>query len=96
MEGSYDLALDIGCLHGLDPDRRPVYAAELGRVLRPGAHYLLYAHHPRTRQGETEGISREQVEALFEDDFLLDRYALGEERNAPAAWYWLRKKPVSE
>ena len=42
-QGVYQLALDIGCLHGLAAERKSVYAANLKRHLAPGGTYLLYA-----------------------------------------------------
>lgn len=41
--GSFDAALDRGCLHYLPPDARARYAAEVARVLRPGGRFLLRA-----------------------------------------------------
>lgn len=38
---SVDLVLDRGCLHGIDREDRPEYAAEVDRVLRPGGLLLL-------------------------------------------------------
>lgn len=34
-------ALDRGCFHGIDPEDRPLYAAEVARVLAPGGRLLL-------------------------------------------------------
>jgi SAM-dependent methyltransferase len=41
--GVFDAALDRGCFHYLSPEGRAAYAAELARVLRPGAPVLLRA-----------------------------------------------------
>jgi SAM-dependent methyltransferase len=40
---SFDVALDRGCYHYLPASDRPRYAAEVGRVLRPGGKLLLRA-----------------------------------------------------
>ncbi len=37
------LALDVGCFHAVPPAARPAYVSSLGKLLLPGAHYLLYA-----------------------------------------------------
>jgi SAM-dependent methyltransferase len=41
--GSFDAALDRGCLHYLPRDARARYATEVARVLRPGGRFLLRA-----------------------------------------------------
>ena len=46
----FDLALDIGCLHSLSPERWERYATEVARLVRPGGLYLLYAFTPRPDQ----------------------------------------------
>lgn len=38
---SFDLVLDRGCFHYLEPEVRHAYAAEAARVLRPGGRMLL-------------------------------------------------------
>lgn len=40
-DDSVDFANDRGCLHGIEPEDRGAYAAELHRVLRPGAPALV-------------------------------------------------------
>ena len=43
VTGPYDLAVDIGCMHSLSTSLQMAYRDELLRLLRPGAHYLLFA-----------------------------------------------------
>jgi SAM-dependent methyltransferase len=43
LNGRYDLAIDIGCMHVLSPPLQLAYRDELLRLLRPGAAYLLFA-----------------------------------------------------
>jgi len=40
---SFDLILDMGCFHGLEPDGRAVYAQNIQTWLAPGGTFLLYA-----------------------------------------------------
>lgn len=80
----FDLALDMGCLHSLPAADRARYAAGLGRWLRPGARYLLYAFQPAP--GPVAGLSRAEVMALFAAEFLPDGYEQGQGR--PSAWYY--------
>ncbi len=76
----FDLALDIGCLHSLPPQRRADYARGLTARLRPGATYLLYAFCPPHRYG----IGRDEIEFLF-SGLAPVSYAPGTGR--PSAWY---------
>ncbi len=90
-----DLAVDIGCLHGLNPVHRVTYAGHLARLLRPGASYLLYAFLPRlSRDGTRQiGIDPPGVAALFGPALELVDHTLGREATADigSAWYTLRR-----
>lgn len=62
---SVDLVLDRGCLHGIDRDDRPDYAAEVARVLRTGGLFLLRGAR---RDDEDQGVlavDAAEVDALF-------------------------------
>ncbi len=64
-DASVDLALDRGCLHGIDREDRPTYAAEIARVLRPGGRLLLRgARHDDEEQGVV-GIGADELDRLF-------------------------------
>jgi SAM-dependent methyltransferase len=41
ITGPFDLALDIGCFHGLR-GKKADYLSELDRILAPGGHWLMY------------------------------------------------------
>jgi SAM-dependent methyltransferase len=89
LQSLYDFALDIGCLHAVEPAGRGRYAAGLERLVRPDGHYMLYAWLPRPRNDATRGISQDQVEALFTPAFQLIRSDLGDDRGSASAWYWM-------
>jgi SAM-dependent methyltransferase len=100
LTGDYDLALDVGCMHNLDEAELQKYAAELRRLLHPGAIYLLYArlyepgsdaeHGPR-------GLPAQRIKALFADGFALERFVPGETavEDQPvwaSAWFYFRRQ----
>ncbi|HEY1920452.1 MAG TPA: class I SAM-dependent methyltransferase [Streptosporangiaceae bacterium] len=58
-----DAAVDRGCFPYLDPADRPHYAAELGRVLRPGGKLLLRASL------RTAGVRNDIDEDVVRDTF---------------------------
>ena len=43
VAGRFDLALDIGCFHGIPTSRRDAYAEQLARVAAVGATFLLWS-----------------------------------------------------
>ncbi|MBP8975015.1 MAG: class I SAM-dependent methyltransferase [Anaerolineae bacterium] len=94
----FDLLIDVGCMHGLTPEQRPQYVANLSRLARPGATYLLYAHLPRLgRGGRPMGIDRAGAEALLGDAFALLDYVPGQETTQPvaSAWYTWQRRAVT-
>jgi len=92
LTGPFDLALDIGCLHGIPPEGRMRYAAEVGRLVRPGGLYVLYAFLPRPDGPPGRGIAPEEVRRLFCPPFAVERQEGGEDPSGPrSAWYWLRR-----
>lgn len=95
LEGPYDLAVDIGCMHTLKMPELQSYRDELKRLLSSGAHYLLFAH---TRDLEddseeaTRWIEEATVRALFSDGFSLSEVVHGITKVAdkppwPSAWF---------
>lgn len=92
LTAPFDLALDIGCLHGVPAAGRERYAAEVARLVRPGGLYLLYAFCPRPDGPPGRGIAPEEVRRLFSPGFVVERKKLGEDPSGPrSAWYWLRR-----
>lgn len=91
----FDLAVDIGCLHGLTPPQQTAYAAHLVRLLRPGAIFLLYAFLPRpSRDGSRMmGLDAARLTDLFGAAFALDACTLGEDTTIAtgSGWYTLRR-----
>lgn len=90
----FDLAVDVGCLHVLDPGARRGYTAHLKRLTRPGAAYLLYAFMPHTGHGgRPVGIDPAGVDALLGPDFEVIASVPGQDtaRARPSAWYTLRR-----
>lgn len=87
----FDLAIDIGCLHGLNAEQRTGYAAGLARLLMPGATYLLYAFLPRA--DGAFGVDASTLAAMFGPRFDLIDEQRGVEVTAPvaSAWFTLRR-----
>jgi SAM-dependent methyltransferase len=88
LPGPFDLAVDIGCFHSLDPQARPGYATSLARLLRPGATYLLY-----TFLDEEDGWPAEaDIRRLYGPEFELARLEHGEFDGRTSGWFtWTRR-----
>jgi len=89
LSGPFDLALDIGCLHGVSPEGRRRYAASLVRLVRPGGLYLLYARAPRPDRPAGHGITSEEVHSLFGSAFAIEQQSGRDSSGRRSAWYRL-------
>lgn len=95
LDGSYDFALDVGCAHNFSLEELRAYHAELRRLLKPGATYLLFAHlnevdpAPDARRW----LDETDLAAIFADGFVLDRVEYGQTKvgdQTPwrSGWFW--------
>ncbi|MGB7538910.1 MAG: class I SAM-dependent methyltransferase [Anaerolineales bacterium] len=89
LPGPYDLALDMGCFHSLTRADHARYARGLGRWLKPGGLFLLYAWQPEY-PGDARGVSRPDIAACFEAEFELYQYEQG--TGHPSAWYYFKRR----
>ncbi len=87
-------ALDIGCLHGLPPERRPAYADGVAANLRPGGYYHLFAFDRTCGDGRRawRGLAEGEAAALFNPILELVEMAHGRPDRAPCRWYLMRKR----
>jgi SAM-dependent methyltransferase len=98
-DAAYDFALDVGCMHNLSETDLQDYAAELRRLLRLGAVYLLYARLSEPEQLAEDGprgVPQQVIKTLFADGFELERFVPGETtvEDQPvwsSAWFYLRR-----
>jgi len=91
--GPFDLAIDMGCFHGLTFSAQRRYARGLAdRMTREGV-YLLYAFCPRRRGWRRIGVSPDDVGSLFADGFLVEKVKAGVDTDSghASAWYTLRR-----
>jgi len=93
----YDLAIDVGCLHAQQGDDLRIYAAEVSWLLRPGAHYLLFARLlDDPTQSDMRGLPEQAIHALLSPTFTFDHVVYGNTSTDDAAWrsawFWMRRK----
>jgi SAM-dependent methyltransferase len=90
--GSFDLAVDIGCFHAIQSADHVAYASMLGRVLRAGGYYLLYAWGARELLGRAVGLAPHETESLLAGDFEPCWIRAGEEQGSPSYWYLFKRR----
>lgn len=96
---SYDLAIDIGCMHSFDESALRAYRAELLRLVPTRGTYLLFAHLSDGSEpidDRPSGIAEATIVDLFADDFELDRLEKGTTQvdDRPpwsSGWFWYRR-----
>ena len=93
---SYDLAIDVGCMHNLRGDDLASYVAGVARLVHPGGQYMLFAHLADENEGATNTrLTALDICALFDDTFAVKRIEHGTttvgEMTWPSAWFWMRR-----
>jgi SAM-dependent methyltransferase len=87
VQGPFDLALDIGCFHGLPANRRQAYVREVARVTRPGALLLIWAYsgNRRFKIPGAPYMTKTEIRDRFGTDFTVD---VTEKQGAAAGGRW--------
>jgi SAM-dependent methyltransferase len=103
-DGTYDLVLDHGLLHNMDPVRHPAYRATLLKALGETADFVLLHWHPRF-PGQANGrmgprrVARDDIKAFFAPELQERFFALEEFEDLPdmvgggmsQAYYWFNR-----
>lgn len=99
LNGRYDLAIDVGCMHALSHPQQESYRNGLLRMLNPEAPFLLFARLQEEiiqNEGEEEkerfqGLAEEDVLTLFAE-FKLQNSEFGETAGTDyswrSGWFW--------
>jgi SAM-dependent methyltransferase len=88
LPGPYDLGVDMGCFHTLAETGRSKYVKGVERWIKAGGILMIYAFQP-VETSPTQGITREEMTAYFQDGFELINYEQGQGR--PSAWYYFKR-----
>lgn len=97
LDAPYDLAVDVGCMHGMTGAELRGYGREIARLVAPGGRYVLFAHlRDQDTDAATIGIARATVFALFHDTFELETDVPGTTDVAgqrwASAWLYFRRR----
>lgn len=88
----FDLALDIGCYHGLSLAQQRRYAAGLARLVRPNGTFLLYGFQRSDSAPPEAWLTEEALRQHFGTAFDLARYSPGLDRERPSVWVTMVRK----
>ena len=90
IEGPFDLALDIGCFHGVDD--KAAYLRELDRLLAPGGHWLMYGFFKPDSHQPGPGLAAPDLDLIHARGLsLLSRADGFDKRERPSAWFLFQK-----
>ena len=91
ITGPFDLALDMGCFHGLR-DKKADYLSELERILAPGGHWLMYGFFNPTSDQTVPGLAEADLDLIPASMSLVWRRDGLEKEERPSAWFLYRKE----
>ncbi|RJP51462.1 MAG: class I SAM-dependent methyltransferase [Anaerolineaceae bacterium] len=90
IEGPFDLALDIGCFHGIE--NKSAYLDELDRLLVRGGHWLLYGFFSPNPHLAGTGLAASTLDRIQARGFsLLSRTDGFDRHERPSAWFLFQK-----
>ncbi len=89
VDQQFDLALDMGCFHGVD--NRAVYLDQLTRILAPGGYWLLYAIFKSAPHPSGHGLAEAELALIPRQLTLLSRRDGFDKRERPSAWFLYQK-----
>ena len=94
LTGPFDLALDLGCFHGIPRPGRAHYLDQLTRVLAPAGFWLLYAFLNPEADQTSSGLNTVDLDRIATRFTLLSRRDGFDKRQRNSAWFLYQKKPV--
>jgi ubiquinone/menaquinone biosynthesis C-methylase UbiE len=90
VTGQFDLALDIGCFHGLE--NKSDYLTQLDRILVPGGFWLMYGFLAKAEAPTAPGIADSDLSRISDQTFTLRSQRNGfDGRSRPSAWFLYQK-----
>ena len=92
ITGPFDLALDLGCFHGISEDGREKYLNQLDRILSPSGFWLLYAFLSPGTPRSGHGLAEAEIRLISTRFTLLSRRDGFDKRDRTSAWFLFQKK----
>jgi 2-polyprenyl-3-methyl-5-hydroxy-6-metoxy-1,4-benzoquinol methylase len=91
VTGQFDLALDMGCFHGLE--NKADYLTQLDRILAPNGFWLMYGFLAQVSDPTAPGIADSDLSRISTLGFSLLSEQNGTDHGTrPSAWFLYQKK----
>jgi len=86
VTGSFDMVLDIGCLHSLTSQQKAMYTDNLRRLLAPQGTFLLYAFITQDETAQGSGLTPSDITLLASHLRLVHRQNGADRGDRASAW----------
>ncbi len=91
VHGQYDLALDIGCFHGIE--NKADYLTQLTRILAPNGFWLFYGFFKQNPPQTGPGLADSDLDLIQHHNLtLISRKDGFDKRERPSAWFLFQAK----
>jgi len=93
INGPYDLALDIGCFHGIPKDGQSKYVNQLNRILASNGFWLMYGFFKPSTAHTGPGLVEADMNLISSQLTLISRRdGFDDKRDRPSAWFLFQKR----
>jgi cyclopropane fatty-acyl-phospholipid synthase-like methyltransferase len=89
--GTFDLALDLGCFHGLSPQGRQDYLTQLDHILAPNGFWLMYGFLTPGTPRSGHGLAEAEIDLISAQFSLISRRNGFDKRERTSAWFLFQK-----
>jgi SAM-dependent methyltransferase len=91
VHGPFDLALDLGCFHGIPEEGRKKYLDQLNRILASNGFWLLYAFLAPGTPRSGHGLAEAEIDLISSRFSLRSRQDGFDRRERLSAWFLFQK-----
>jgi cyclopropane fatty-acyl-phospholipid synthase-like methyltransferase len=91
ITGPFDLALDLGCFHGIPQAGKPKYLDQLDRILAPNGFWLMYGFLRSDPLHKRSGLLKSDIDLISSRLRLLSRRDGLDNGAKPSAWFLYQK-----
>ena len=91
ISGPFDLALDLGCFHGISKEGRAKYLDQLDHILAPNGFWLLYAFLSPGTPRSGHGLDEADINLIGSRLTLISRRDGFDKRERQSAWLLFQK-----
>ena len=91
--GTFDLALDLGCFHGLTLQGKQDYLNQLDHILAPNGFWLMYGFLTPGTPRSGHGLAEAEIDLISSRFSLISRRDGFDKRERTSAWFLFQRKP---